>query len=500
MPENPVYHIRLDEPTIARGYTVAAFDDALKLSLVPGILSSTTEVEVMRLNEPMDMPWQLEAISDIYQFEFKNKVAYDNHKPFYIQFAYDGDDNNYKQVYFFDKNYNGWRPLPTRDFPADHFVRSLIHLPFARIAVFSYPEVLTVGQASWYAYKGGLFAASPDFPKGSRLRVTNPENGKFVDVEINDFGPDRGLFPARVIDLDKPAFARIAPLGAGVADIEVEPLYIPPDADGRVLGVAADGVNSRVEVGLKSAVIFEEKDGRVLWEKDATSTRPLASLTKLVAVKVFLDTKPSLDTVVAYSTSDEEYNYEYCKPWESAKLSLKDGETLTVENLLYTSLVGSTNNTIETLVRASGLPRDEFIKRMNEAVTAWGASSTKFVEPTGLAPENVSSALDYAIITKEVLSHPIIQKASTMPEYRFATINTERSFRIKNTDQIIKMDKYIVTGSKTGYLDEAGFCLMVRIKAPDGNNLTVVTMGADTRDDSFAETEELIRYGLKIYE
>jgi len=501
---NPQYYIYLDQPTIAKGYTVSAFANALKLSLVPGILSEATGVEIIQLNEEMEMPWQLERISKIYQFEFHNKTAYDNHKPFYIQFSYDVPTNYYKQVFFYDKNYSAWRPLPTKDYPQEKFVRSLIHLPFARIAVFSNSRALTIGRASWYSYKGGNFAASPDFPKGSRLRVYNMENNhpaqkrgtaKFVDVVINDYGPDRKLHPDRVIDLDKVAFARLAPTWQGMINVYVEPLYIAPK-QGRILGIAETGAVAEPSVTVKSAVVMVEKSGEILWQKNATTTLPLASLTKLVAVKTFLDTRPSLNKVVTYSLADEEYNYQYCNKWESARLRVKDGETMTIADLLYASLVGSANNSIETLVRVSGLSRDNFIQKMNELVAAWGATSTHFVEPTGLAPENVSSALDYAIITKKVFAHPIIQKASAMSEYKFSTINTKKAHRIKNTNQLIKTNYFNITGSKTGYLDEAGYCLMIRAKTDNGEQIIVVTLGAETRETSFAETEELLRYGI----
>ena len=68
---SPRYTIRLDKPTIAKGYTVAAFEDKIKLSLVPGILSEDTGVEIIELNEPLPLPWQLDRISPVYQFEFK---------------------------------------------------------------------------------------------------------------------------------------------------------------------------------------------------------------------------------------------------------------------------------------------------------------------------------------------------------------------------------------------------------------------------------------------
>jgi len=111
---------------------------------------------------------------------------------------------------------------------------------------------------------------------------------------------------------------------------------------------------------------------------------------------------------------------------------------MTVEDLLYSSLVGSANNTIETLVRVSGLKRDEFIKQMNVLVKKWGASSTHFVEPTGLSPDNKTSAYDYAMIAKNVLSHPIISKASVMAEYKFYTVNTKKFHRIRENKKLYR--------------------------------------------------------------
>lgn len=491
---NPQYFINLDKATIAKGYTVSAFENSLKLSLVPGILEESTGVLVEEIMDEMPTPWQLEKISKIYQFEFLNKDAYDNHKPFYIQFSYEEETDDYKQVYFYDKNYSTWRPLPTRDFPGEKFVRSLIHLPFARIAVFSNKEVMTIGRASWYGYKGGNYAASPDVPKGSIMRVYNIENDKFVDVVINDYGPERHLFPDRVIDLDKVAFSKIASLGAGIINVRVEPLEIKADTQGKVLGISEFGATIIPEISARAAIVIDEDSEEILFEKNATTTLPIASLTKLIAIKVFLDTKPSLNRVVAYRTEDEEYNYEYCSKWESSRIRLNDGDEVTIEDLVYSSLVGSANNAVETLVRVSGLTRDDFIKKMNTTVKEWGALSTNFIEPTGLSPDNVSSSLDYAIITKKMFINPILIKASTMQEYRFTTINTERDFRVRNSNQLIKTLKYNFEGSKTGYLHEALYCLMSRVKLSNGKYGILVILGSETRDLSFYEMDLLIKF------
>jgi rare lipoprotein A (peptidoglycan hydrolase) len=91
------------------------------------------------------------------------------------------------------------------------------------------PGYMTEGVASWYAYKGCNCAASPDFPKGSYVKVTRTNDPtKSVIVRINDYGPERDIFPDRVIDLDKVAFQKIAPVGAGLTHVMVEPVDTPP--------------------------------------------------------------------------------------------------------------------------------------------------------------------------------------------------------------------------------------------------------------------------------
>lgn len=95
----------------------------------------------------------------------------------------------------------------------------------ATVRLVEIENYMAEGGASWYAYKKCPCAASPDFPKGTLVRVTKiSDPSKSIVVKINDFGPERDIFPERVIDLDKTAFAAIAPLGAGVIRVRVEPL------------------------------------------------------------------------------------------------------------------------------------------------------------------------------------------------------------------------------------------------------------------------------------
>lgn len=495
--EENLFFININKATAEKGYTIKALAGQLSLILPKGILQDATGVAIKRVEEPMDLPWQLEKLSQIYQYELLNPASYDGKKPLIIEMKYDQASDYYKQIYFYDKNHGSWRPLSCKEIFTKSLVRCEISFSFARLAVFSNSNALTIGKASWYSYKKGNFTASPDFPKGSKLRVFNLENGKFVDVIVNDFGPERKLHPDRVVDLEKTAFSKIASVKKGTIKVRVELLSLGAKPE-RLFGISDQGAKNQPTVTAKSAVLINEQTGDILWQKDADQSRPLASLTKLIAIKVFLDTRPSLNRIVTYSVKDEEYNYEYVKKWESARLKLADGDTLTLEDLLYAALVGSANNAIETLVRVSGLKRDEFINKMNEAVANWGAPATHFIEPTGLSPLNVSSALDYAIISKEIYNHPIIQKASTMYKYKFITLNTKKPHTIVNTDKLLEISSLNITGSKTGYLDEAQYCLMARAANGKGGQVIAVIMGASSREKSFAETEELLKYGLKM--
>lgn len=474
--------------------TAASFGNgSFKINVPANAFAKNVNIKLEDLGSAFPWPWNYQPLSSVYQFDFSDKGAsFDRQQALRLEIAYDSENNYYKQIFFYDGNRQKWLPLPSVDNPQKKIVSADIHLPYARVAILYSDRVLSVGQASWYRYKGGLFAASPDFKAGTVLKVTNLDNGKTVNVTVNDYGPDRRLHPDRVIDLDAVAFNKIASTRAGLIKVKIEVQKLVAQADKEKLEAGSADFN----VSSRAAVVIRESDGQIIYNKNASSSSPLASLTKLIAAQVFLDTKPTLNKEVAYSLQDEKYNYQYCKPWESARLRVSDGETMTIENLLYAALVGSANNAVESLVRVSGLDRAEFIRKMNEQALAWGAQKTKFLEPTGLSPENVSSPLDYAIMAREVLKNPLLKKISTTARYSFTTINKKIKHNLSNTNNLLFVGNYKISGSKTGYLDEAGYCLMTRVESAAGN-LIVVNFGAKSKEDNFKDNEHLIYYGFK---
>ncbi len=116
-----------------------------------------------------------------------------------------------------------WKDLPTM--AKDGRVSARMTAPEGRFRVATRSSGMRSGKATWYKYKGCPCAASPDYPKGTKVLVTSQADpAKQVIVRINDWGPDRALFPDRAIDLDKTAFVKLSPTSAGVVRVNVEPL------------------------------------------------------------------------------------------------------------------------------------------------------------------------------------------------------------------------------------------------------------------------------------
>lgn len=447
---------------------------------------------VLDLSNEFSDPWGLRRLSPIYQYD---TLGLSRGQKLTLTISYSEVGlpgvNEVKDIYFYDKKNSVWRLLGGVDYPEKKEMRIETSMPFAPLAVFSYPSSRSIGQATWYAYKGGNYAASPDYPKGTKLKVTNTDNNKSVVVTVNDYGPDRRLYPQRAIDLDKVAFAKIASLSAGVINVKVEPVFV---------------ADKKTAVGLsfkpysKAVALYDTKNKEFLYEYNGDTLMPLASLTKVVAVKTFLDipgNRNRLEEVVDYQYADEAHNYLYCNVWESARLRVKTGDTLTVKDLIYSSLVGSANNTVETLVRHSGLSRETFITQMNSWAKEQGATKTRFYEPTGLDPENVTTAKEYALLATAALSDPMVSIPAATWKYSFNNVNNDEPHNLKNTNYLLGSFKYSFFASKTGYLNEAAHCLMMATHSTD-TDIIVVSLGAATKASSVSDVEALIKYGLMV--
>ncbi len=238
-----------------------------------------------------------------------------------------------------------------------------------------------------------------------------------------------------------------------------------------------------------SGILIDAMSGQCLWQREPDVILPIASLTKLTTALVFLDTRPDFTKEITITDEDS------ADP-EGSRLYVNTGETLTVGDLFYASLVGSANNATKALVRSTGLTTEEFVVRMNKKAEQLGLSHTVFHEVTGLDPQNTSTVSDYSRLASHAFRNDIIRRALNTEVYSFTTINTKKPHRIKNTDQLLFDSDLNLIGAKTGYLDEAGYTFVAQAER-HGHQLLVVLFKSTSSQQRFDEARALITWAEK---
>ncbi|MDP2684714.1 MAG: serine hydrolase [bacterium] len=505
---------------IERGYTVNYNQTThpewgdFRVGILPNLVSEEITVETKQFDDNLPNPPGLKRVSDYYIYDIlrvdpNNQTPLYLNKPFAIALKFNGISNYYrKRIYYWSGDYNiGWVPLPSSADYDNEYIRAFTHLPFSRVAVFEDSAEIDnyglEGKASfltWNRYPDGV--ASNDYPIGTKLRVKNVDNGKIVDVTVQSTGPFADFNQRRIIDLSRTAFSQIEDTWKGLVRVQVWPI-----GDGvKVLGVdtysfdenKSSGSNERVSSAPEphpnstAVIAISEKTGEILYSKNYDTVLPIASLTKLMTASVFLDTNTPFDKVITYTADDNTVG---------STLQVNAGETMIVRDLYYSMLVGSANNAANALARSTGLSREEFVSRMNEKARAWGLTHTKFVDVSGLDTNNVSTVYEVALMSKNILNDFRILQGTTTREYGFRTINTNIPHTIKSsakgvTDGTIN-SSWVITGMKTGYLDEAGYCFMLKASTSRERGYVItVVLGAGSTNQRYNETNDLINYGL----
>ena len=214
---------------------------------------------------------------------------------------------------------------------------------------------------------------------------------------------------------------------------------------------ADDGPVPKLSSG--SVAVIDQATGNVLYEKNANAVVPIASITKLMTAMVALDAQPSLSETLTISSED----LDTIKGTHS-RLAL--GTQLSREEMLRLALMSSENRAASALSRHYPGGRSAFVAAMNAKARILGMTDTHFSDPTGLTPENVSSARDLARLVDAAHHYPLIREFSTSDEYQVAVRGRPQMFH--NTNALVKSDKWTIGLSKTGYISEAGKCLVMQ--------------------------------------
>lgn len=234
---------------------------------------------------------------------------------------------------------------------------------------------------------------------------------------------------------------------------------------------------ANLQLASVSAVVMDASSGEVLYQKYANMVKPIASLTKVMTAMVVLDAKLPLNETIRFSQDDRKaINYYHSRIRVDSELDR--GEVLRL------ALMSSENLAAAALGRnfPGGLPA--FVAKMNAKARALGMKNTRYVDSSGLSHENVSTAADLAKLVAAAAKYKEITNYSTTPIY---TANFSRPrYRLDyvNTNPLVRYQRWDVAMSKTGYLDEAGRCLVMKAKV-DGKDLLIVML------DSFGKTSPM---------
>jgi len=216
------------------------------------------------------------------------------------------------------------------------------------------------------------------------------------------------------------------------------------------------------------ALVMDEDSGEVLFEKDATTAAPIASMTKLMTAMVVLDAHLAPDETIRIDKADLD-------SLKHTKSGVPVGASFPRRTLIEIALMSSDNHAAAALARTypGGMPA--FLAATQQKIAALQLEDTGLVEPTGLSPMNHATAHDMAKIVKAASGYPDIVHATSQPSSRITVNGRNRVFH--NTNRFVGKPGWDITVSKTGFTNEAGRCLSMRLEAA-GRKILVVLMGA----------------------
>lgn len=238
----------------------------------------------------------------------------------------------------------------------------------------------------------------------------------------------------------------------------------------------------------KGALVIDALSGQVIYEKNADVARPIASLSKLMTAVVVAESGANMNDMLTINSLD------FQTPKKSGSDRLKVGDQLNRAEMLLMMLMKSENPAAKALARTDPMGYDAFISRMNTKARELGMNRTQYFDPSGLDPRNIASPRDIATLARYAYKHNLISKFSITPNREFYVNNLTSGFRsiaARSTNYMVRDGLYSLGLSKTGYIREAGNCVVFETSV--GNRpAIVVLLGADDSKTRWQDAENII--------
>lgn len=213
--------------------------------------------------------------------------------------------------------------------------------------------------------------------------------------------------------------------------------------------------DSSLHLGSSKALIVNQETGETLYAKSTSTPTPIASITKLMTAMVMLDMRLPMDEMLTVSEADVD-------TLKNTTSRLRVGTTLSRHEMLQLALMSSENRAASVLARTTPAGMAGFIAAMNRKALELGMANTRFADPTGLNSDNVSTAEDLVKMVKAAYLYDDIRLNSTAQSQQVPVPGARNLVEFRNTNALVRNGTWDIGLSKTGYISEAGRCLVMQ--------------------------------------
>ena len=273
------------------------------------------------------------------------------------------------------------------------------------------------------------------------------------------------------------------PVGASqrkkVASVAARPVYVAKPSYGELAGLhdKSDALDLKSSV----AYVIDQDTREVLLRKNDMAILPIASLTKLMTGLIINEANLPMDEMITITQDDVDTE-------KGSSSRLRVGTVLSRAELMHLALMSSENRAAHALGRSFPGGLNVFVARMNEKARELQMKDTRYVEPTGLSSKNQSSAQDLAKLVNVAHSDANLRELSTSPNYEVSV--GDRTLQYRNTNRLVNNPRWEIGLQKTGYIAEAGRCLVMQTKVA-GRNLIMVFLDSAGKLSRLGDAERV---------
>ena len=203
-----------------------------------------------------------------------------------------------------------------------------------------------------------------------------------------------------------------------------------------------------------AALILDARSGEPIYSKNANTVTPIASITKLMTAMIVLDAQQNMDERLSVDLNDLDY-------LKASRSRLSIGSELSRREMLQLALMSSENRAASALGRHYPGGLVAAVAAMNAKAKSLGMTNTYYVDTSGLSPENVSTARDLAVLVQTAQRYPLVREYSTQSDQYVQIPTTGQTLHYNNSNALVKSDGWNITLQKTGFIREAGRCVVM---------------------------------------